>query len=693
MRFHALVPLTAALANLLIGALVARQGLRDRLHRAFTANVLTIVAWNLGIFSLYYFDEARQAEWWSRLFRVGICFAPATTFHFALVLSESRGRLWRVLLSGAYLIAALLALANLAGWLVRGVTPHTWGWYVDPAPLYGVLAGMLVTCLLLWGERVWWTYRHPSSPRQGAQARFWLLAGVVQIPFALTNLLPIYGIEVYPLGNAGNVFYTGIVAYAMVRHRLMDVDYVVRKGVSFTVAVAVALVPGGAALAVLLRAVGIDQPVPFVCAALALALVAVLLAPTLQAALETRVHRALFPTVYDHRRRLRELTSELVHVLDQTELAQRLGSALAESLDVERCDVFVVDDQLRQLGRTFSTDSEPADTPDIAVLDGLVEPVLATELERSNAAMAALCRRNGWEVVIPLCVRDRLVGLVALGRTRDLRIFSVEDLDLLASLAGAATIALENGRLARQLRRSEGVLERANRLSSLGTLAAGIAHEIRNPLVAVKTFLDLLPERLDDRDFVTNFRTLSLNELQRVSKLISDLLSLGKSPVAGRRAVTIEEALDPVVRLMGSTAHKRRVELEAEFAPGLPPVSADPDQLKQIALNLILNAIEASPSGTRVRVVVASGHHPTGAPLVLIDVHDEGPGIPAGELEHIFLPFYTTKDSGTGLGLALVHQMVVDHGGEITVDSAPGRGTVFRVSLPAAELARTGTDR
>src|SRR5207248_3286733 len=161
-------------------------------------------------------------------------------------------------------------------------------------------------------------------------------------------------------------------------------------------------------------------------------------------------------------------------------------------------------------------------------LESLREPMLATELAVFGERIASEFRSYGWEVAIPLRMHERLIGLVALGRNRDLRIFSSEDLQLLAAVAAGASLALENASLSRQLRRSEVVLERANRLSSLGLLAAGIAHEIRNPLVAVKTFLDLLPQRLEDHEFLSNFRELSLGELRRVTDLIADLLSLGK---------------------------------------------------------------------------------------------------------------------------------------------------------------------
>jgi len=434
-----------------------------------------------------------------------------------------------------------------------------------------------------------------------------------------------------------------------------------------------------------------QEPAIMVCAALALALIAVILIPASQAALETQVQRAFFPQHYDYRRKLRELAAALVHILDRQELVQRLGDALTGVLDVESCDIFLAEEQTARLALAYPTAQagQPMAEGLVHVLERLREPILAGELEAIDAADAALFRARAWEVAIPLRLNDRPTGLIALGRNRDFRIFSAEDLQLLAAVAAGASVALENASLSRQLRRSEIVLERANRLSSLGMLAAGIAHEIRNPLVAVKTFLDLLPQRLDDREFLSKFRELSLGELRRVTDLIADLLALGKSKTAERRAVDLGPTLEPVVRLMESTARKRHIEVAAAFDPRVPPAWADPDQLKQIIVNLLLNAIETSSAGGHVWLEVRPA--PPGS--VVLEVRDDGPGIPANQLENIFHPFFTTKETGTGLGLALVHQMVVEHGGEITVESAPGRGSAFRVTLPTAPvaLARTGT--
>ena len=689
MLYHYLIPLAAAVANVVMCVLVLRSDVRNRTSLAFAWMTFGIVCWNLDIFALYYFADIEDAELWSRVFRIGICVAPVAAYHMTLVLADSWGRTWLTLLVGGYAVGFYLAVENLAGNLVASLTPHIWGWYIHPAPLYRLFIVLLMVYLLLSLERGWHAYRYPSSSRQRVQAKFWFLAAVVQIPFCLTNLLPAYGINTYPLGNFGNVLYTGIIAYAIVRHRLMDVDYVVRKIVSFFLASAAVLVPGAMGLSALAAGFGIGEPLVLVCAAVALALIAVLLVPMLQEALETHVHRAFFPQLYDYRRRLRQLGAALVHVFDQNQLVRRLGDSLRDILDTDECDIFLRDDETRALARVYPIASDAAALPDDVArpLEALGAPILASEIE--SEAAAAFFRASRWEVGIPLRINERLTGFIGVGPNKDFRIFSSEDLQLLGTVAAGASVALENAWLSRQLRQSEVVIERANRLSSLGMLAAGIAHEIRNPLVAVKTFLDLLPSRMDDREFMSHFRDLSLGELRRVTDLISDLLALGKSTNAQRRSVDLPPTLEPVVRLMESTARKRGVEVIFKQEKNLPAVWADADQVKQIILNLLLNAIEMSASGTHVTLEV----RPVRAEMVLLEVRDEGPGIPADQLKSIFHPFFTTKETGTGLGLALVHQMVVEHGGQITVDSEVGRGSVFRVTLPTAqmEMARTGT--
>ena len=685
------IPLCAAIAETIIGAVVLRGGLRDPLRRTFAMMAFTIASWNLTLFGLAYFDDPITAEHWSRIFRVGICLAPAAGFHFTLELSGTRGHRWVLVRNAAYAVGVLLGIADLAGLLVNRVVAHRFGWYPEPTRLYAGITVFVIVLLFLSATRFWHAWRHPATPRQRVQARLFALGAAIQIPAALTNFLPMYGIDVFPLGNVGTVPFFLLQAYGIARHRLMDVDYVVRKLVSFLLAATVALVPWAIAVAMFGTEIGFDAPLAVGATTIVVGLVSAVVIPWLQQALETRVQRAIFPTRYDYRLRLREFAREIVHVLDERELVRRLGETLAEALDLEGCEVFLRDERSRQLTQRHPEEASlgEIDPAIAATLDRLTEPVLAVELETHNPVAAAFFRARGWEVGMPLRVNDRLTGLVALHRNRDLHIVSGEDLAILAGVASAASVALENTRLSRELRRSETALERANRLSSIGTLAAGIAHEIRNPLTAVKTFLDLLPQRLDDPDFISSFRELSLTELRRVTNLITDLLAFGKSTSTERCTVDAGASIDQVVRLLDSTARKRDVTLTLRVAPHAGPAWADPDQFKQIVLNLALNAIDASPAQSEVTLVVLA--EPPGQ--VTVEVRDRGAGIPPNQLESIFHPFFTTKEQGTGLGLSLVHQMVIEHGGDITVESEVGHGTTFRVSLPLAELALrpTGT--
>ncbi|HEV7731918.1 MAG TPA: GAF domain-containing protein, partial [Candidatus Binatia bacterium] len=454
MQYHAAVPLLAAVANLVICASVLRRG-RSRMTMAFAWMTVCMVSWNLDIFALYHFADPAAAEWWSRVFRIGICFAPVASLNGALILVGSWGRGWRVLLGTGYALAALLAMANMAGWLVRGVSPHAWGWYIEPTPLYGVLSALIVVYLLITVERVWYAFRHSASPRSRVQAKFWLLAGGVQIPFGLTNLLPVYGIEVYPLGNVGNVLYVGIIGYAIARHRLMDVDYVVRKLVSFSLALSVVLVPGGIALYAVASATPTVTPLMQVVAAELLLVVGLLVVPALQTALETRVQRAFFARRFDARRRLRELASELVHILDEPTLVTRLGDGLTDILDAEPCEIFLRDDQTRHLLRVHPPQGDSDDLLPDAVADALEaigDPVLTAELESGWPDAATPLRLRGVELVVPLRIESRLTGVILIGANREYRIYSAEDITLLSTVAGGASVALENSRLSRELR-------------------------------------------------------------------------------------------------------------------------------------------------------------------------------------------------------------------------------------------------
>ena len=282
---------------------------------------------------------------------------------------------------------------------------------------------------------------------------------------------------------------------------------------------------------------------------------------------------------------------------------------------------------------------------------------------------------SGWSAVLPL--QDGAArGYLLLGRTADGPL-SEQDQALAASVLGPAPFGLPSHALGPRDR-----LAHADRLAAIGTLAAGVAHEIRNPLVSVRTFIQLLPERLDDEEFRTSFRELALGEIERICGLINDLLAFSRPALAERESTDVAELARQIARLLDAEARKHDVRLVCDAAEGTPRVWATEAQLKQVLMNVVLNAIQACTTAGRVRVSTRSEHR-HGWAWCTIEVADSGPGIPETDVAHIFDPFYTTKALGSGLGLFIARRIIDDHGGTIHATAGTGQGCVFTIRLPA----------
>lgn len=225
-------------------------------------------------------------------------------------------------------------------------------------------------------------------------------------------------------------------------------------------------------------------------------------------------------------------------------------------------------------------------------------------------------------------------------------------------------------------------LRSASGLITLGTVAASLTHEIRNPLVSIRTYFQLAPSRRDDEEFVGSFCSLAEAELDRVCELTSELLSLARAEERSMSAVDLAEVIDGTLLLLTPQARKRGVRLEAPAGAVAGVVRGDSARLRQAFVNVVLNAIEATPLGGVVRVRVSSGASPGEWE---VEVRDSGPGIPPELREEIFRPMFTTREGGTGLGLYVAREVVEAHGGTIEADGAPGGGAIVRVRLPGAE--------
>jgi two-component system sensor histidine kinase HydH len=222
-------------------------------------------------------------------------------------------------------------------------------------------------------------------------------------------------------------------------------------------------------------------------------------------------------------------------------------------------------------------------------------------------------------------------------------------------------------------------VERSQRLASLGRLAAGVAHEIRNPLSSIKGFATYFRERYKEIPEDQRTAEIMVQEVDRLNRVITQLLDFARPLTINKRSTPLQGLIQHSLKMIEGQAREKNIQISTGFSPEIKEISIDPDKINQVLLNLYLNAMEAMEHGGALSVDVLWDED---SQRTMIRVSDNGAGISKKDLIHIFDPYFTTKQSGTGLGLAIVHKIVESHGGEVRVGSETGKGTTVTIYLP-----------
>ncbi len=238
------------------------------------------------------------------------------------------------------------------------------------------------------------------------------------------------------------------------------------------------------------------------------------------------------------------------------------------------------------------------------------------------------------------------------------------------------------------IRELEAAVRQADRLSTLGTLAAGLAHEVKNPLGGIKGSAQLLEREFTPESDMLEYTRVIIRETERIDHIIRELLELASPRALKLSPVNLHKILGDILLLQKQAVVDKDISFIKQLDPSIPEIMADEELLTRLFLNLICNAIDVLDVDGRLTVTsrVLSDYRMTqnerNSRMVAIEVSDDGPGIPQRDLENIWTPFFTTKTAGTGLGLTICHKIVAEHRGMIKVESDPGYGTKFTVLLP-----------
>jgi C4-dicarboxylate-specific signal transduction histidine kinase len=285
-----------------------------------------------------------------------------------------------------------------------------------------------------------------------------------------------------------------------------------------------------------------------------------------------------------------------------------------------------------------------------------------------------------------MLTEDELVGAIIIVRTR-VQPFTDTQIDLTTDFAAQAAIALESTRRERRYRETQVALAHANRVATMGQLTASIAHEVNQPIAAarnnVSAALHFLDRNLPDLQEVREALAFAAKDTDRAGAVVGRIRALMQNASTRTDRVDINEAVREVIELTRAEALKNGVSVKAKLAEGLPMIAGDRVQLQQVALNLILNALQAMETvNERARQALITTSR-TELNDLCIGVQDTGPGLSPETLPRLFEPFYTTKPNGMGMGLAICRSIVEAHGGRIAASANVPRGALFQFTIPA----------
>lgn len=296
--------------------------------------------------------------------------------------------------------------------------------------------------------------------------------------------------------------------------------------------------------------------------------------------------------------------------------------------------------------------------------------------------------------VIPLITRSRVIGVFATDAV-DEKGVPKETRETLEFFSPQIAIAIENAKLysrlqeqMAELKQSQALLSRSEKFSFLGNLAARLAHEIKNPMTAIGTFIQMMPQKYHDEEFREKFHNIAMEETSRVNNLITELLDLVKKRESNFELSNLHELIDKMILLISPKSNAKKIKVSRRFDANIGNVWMDSEKMKEVILNLLSNAVEFTPEGGKIDIFTQNIMEKEKSAAIHIEIKDNGPGISQSMIGNIFDPYFTTKHkssmhSGTGLGLFIAHQNMQDHGGTIDVKSDLDKGSVFMLTLPA----------
>jgi len=707
MSIYSLPPLVSAVLFFLFGVFVWARNKKSAANQSFALACLTTFCWQISWAFLFSHQTHQFAL---PLVKIGysfIIFIPPTLYHFfADYLKASQERKFVI---AAYLFSGIMLLFLWASpFFIVHYYSFFWGFYPKAGPLHWIyllalLAQVIRVYFLLQKD-----LKTTRSPRRKNQSRY-LIAALMAYTFAASDFLVNYGTEFYPMGFIAILVTLGLIAYAIARFHLLDIELVIKRTLVFTglFGVIIGVVTGVTTIAqsIVGRYFGFSEMVVRILSVL----VAMVLFDPVRKFLVRITDRYLFQKKEDVRIILNRLSQNIITILDMAKVGTTILETLKDSLRLVSGVILIqsADGKTYEVMDSFGIQKGH----DQFSKDGLfirhfleADKVLNLEDPEQKESLPAVIRGSlelwGAVICIPLFIHHELIGLLMLGKKKSDQDFSEEEINCFPAVAGQVAIALSNARLYETLKKSQIDFAQQAKMAAIGTLSAGISHEIKNPLNHIRVgaamlklnrkhgvYKDYNKEQFEEEVFPL-LDTIEEN-VMRANSVIERLAGFAKKPKEIRvEPVDIRKVLETGLSFLENEFRQHNIHIERNFTPNIPVLQADRYMLEDVFLNLLVNARHAIEQDGKISI---EGN--VRGDELIIAIRDSGKGILKENLEKIFDPFFTTKDvtrntdknviRGSGLGLFIVRECIQRMGGRIEVESEVGKGTSFFVIFPS----------
>ncbi len=640
---------------------------RRRTDVIFSILCVALVVWFLATFlrGIYGSDP------WHRVQLALAALVPAAMIRLFSELMPWGNVRGRRLMNAAYPASVIVAVAALSP--------------LGNLPVVQVITGVYIGTIILIASRVMMDSGDVAKGTIEYARRRYLAIGasVVTLLAIVGDLEQLRGV-VTSMGHLAVMLYVFFLAQVILRDRLLDLnEFIGRMMILGVLAILFA------AISALLISLGTNAS-----ARLFNAVVGVIILLTLYEPLKERLEGKAIELFARERFRfsqtLEDLRRRMQHgVLDPAKMSSIVVNSLYDSRRATHVAIYL----LEPMGNGFSLHAHRGPEPEPRVnanehpalwqsIQQNRAPMLTEQLTRDDTAdgdaqpnrdLIDSLRSVSADVLLPFASGEAVLGFLAMRDDRSAEPYSTAEIANLMKIAETAATVIWNSKLAERLRERE-------RLAAIGAMAAGLAHEIRNPLGAIKGAAEYLDPKSLDNDEESEFLQVIIDETNRLNSVVSQFLDYARPFRAKLRATDVNAVLKKTAKLLEAQNADWGGRIVFQLDDALPTISADSEQLKQVILNLALNGLDASKA-TGAPIHLTTRNVPDRA-CIELRVRDEGIGIPKEDLDQIFIPFFTTKQQGTGLGLAVCQRIIMNHGGTITFESQIGVGTECIIQLP-----------